>query len=181
MSYEKVSDSSSTVPLKSYGGALPLLSLFESELAALAAIAPLTTTSSGKLDFKHFSHFRELWRWIERLLWRAIASSNLQMVDSTRVDSIWVWLKHYMACSAYWPPSFRTQHRSVILSLHLRSLVILYTSLSSDNGSKSPQWLQVARSVMAECRSVLSVCTQFPRAGERVEDFVDLCVAVWAR
>lgn len=190
MSYEKVSDSSSMVPLKSYGGALPLLSLFESELAALASMAPLTTTATGKLDFKHFSHFRELWRWIERLLWRAIAlcatSSNLQMLDSTRVDSIWVWLKHYMACSTYWPPSFRTQHRSVILSLHLRSLVILYTSpsqiASSADSYKSPQWLQVARSVVAECRSVLSVCTQFPRAGERnakVEDFVDLCVAVW--
>ncbi|KAF7416321.1 hypothetical protein PC9H_002586 [Pleurotus ostreatus] len=190
MSYEKVSDSSSMVPLKSYGGALPLLSLFESELAALASMAPLTTTATGKLDFKHFSHFRELWRWIERLLWRAIAlcatSSNLQMLDSTRVDSIWVWLKHYMACSTYWPPSFRTQHRSVILSLHLRSLVILYTSpsqiASSADSYKSPQWLQVARSVVAECQSVLSVCTQFPRAGERnakVEDFVDLCVAVW--
>jgi hypothetical protein len=47
---------------------------------------------------------------------------------------------------------------------------------------KLPRWLHSARAVIQEYRAILSVCTRFPRARERnvkVEDFVDLCIAVW--
>ncbi|KAL0066998.1 hypothetical protein AAF712_005987 [Marasmius tenuissimus] len=42
--------------------------------------------------------------------------------------------------------------------------------------------MHTARSVIQEYRAILNVSTTFPKAGERnhkVEDFVDLCVAVW--
>jgi hypothetical protein len=42
--------------------------------------------------------------------------------------------------------------------------------------------VQTARSVVQEYRAILTVSTHFPRAGEKnvkVENFVDLCVAVW--
>ena len=47
---------------------------------------------------------------------------------------------------------------------------------------KPPQWFNTARSIINEYRTVLDKCTRFPKAGERnvkVEDLVDLSVAVW--
>jgi hypothetical protein len=47
--------------------------------------------------------------------------------------------------------------------------------------AKTPPWRSKARSLAQDYRGVLSVCTKFPRAGEKtveVEEFVDLCIAV---
>ncbi|KAG2119459.1 hypothetical protein DEU56DRAFT_120881 [Suillus clintonianus] len=102
---------------------------------------------------------------------------------------LWTMFTHYHTCSAHWPATFRTGHRSAVAVLHLRALVIRHqtssttaTPNSSLQSAKPPQWLSTARSVIQEYRTILATCTTFPKAGERnvkVEDFVDLCVAVW--
>lgn len=84
-----------------------------------------------------------------------------------------------------WPVTFRTVHRSTISVLYLRALILRHspTFTTAISGSeKPPQWLHTARFVTTDYRAMLSVCTTFPRAGERnikVEDFVDLCVGIW--
>ncbi|KAF8152244.1 hypothetical protein B0H34DRAFT_724464 [Crassisporium funariophilum] len=143
--------------------------------------------SSGKLDFVVFFQLRELWRWVERLLWRAVVltsrTSNIQK-DHDGEDSLWMWLSHYIDCSSCWPSNFRTSHRSTIASLHLRALVLRHGTLSPSVISlkKSPVWLHAARSAVQDYRAILNVSTQFPSAGQqntKVEEFADLCVAVW--
>ncbi|KAL4247865.1 hypothetical protein ABKN59_007479 [Abortiporus biennis] len=71
----------------------------------------------------------------------------------------------------------RPEYRSTVLTIHLRALI-----LRARSPLKPPRWISGARSIIQEFRGILSVSTHFPRAGERntrVEDFVDLCVAVW--
>jgi hypothetical protein len=143
----------------------------------------MSTTATGKADFATFSRFRELWRWVERLIWRAVILSSKIYDLHDRESPLWMWLQHYSACSAYWPANFRASHRSTISTLYLRSLVLSHSDVPEKvaEGEQQP-WVHTARSVIQEYRAVLSVSTSFPKAGEknvRVEDFVDLCVAVW--
>ncbi|KAF7305491.1 hypothetical protein HMN09_00801900 [Mycena chlorophos] len=181
MALEKLYPSEPDKALTIYSSALPLLAITESEL--ISSSAPIS--SSGKLNFASFTRFRELWRWVESILWRAIAlgsrTSDLNREDTH--NTLWTWLTHYSTCSAYWPSNFRTNHRCAISVLYLRALVLRNATPTppADLG-KPPPWLHTARSVIQEYRAILSVCTRFPKAGERnykVEEFVDLCVAVW--
>lgn len=184
MSHEKLTPDVPQEALKIYCTALPLLTIAESEIASNSA-----PTSAGKIDFTSFTQFRELWRWVEQLIWRAVIlaarTSNIHEDKESDKDPLWSWLGHYSFCSAYWPPSFRTAHRSTISVLYLRALILRHGHTQASpmaDLSKPPPWLHTARSVVREYRAILSVSTQFPRAGERnvkVEDFVDLCVAVW--
>lgn len=189
MSFEKIAPSDPEHALKSYGAAIPLLSKITSELVLNAA-----PSSSGRSNLLSFTQYRELWRWVERLLWRAVTISsrisNIYQDGSSpgNKTSIWTWFKHYSACCVYWPPSFRTAHRSTISVLYLRAFILRYSpssdmSLSTiETQQKAPAWLSNARSVINDYRAVLNVSTSFPCAGERnvkVEDFVDLCVGVW--
>ncbi|KAG7440123.1 uncharacterized protein BT62DRAFT_989346 [Guyanagaster necrorhizus] len=178
MSYEKLFPENSKRALMSYSAAIPLLTIVESEITS--AVAP---TSTGKLDFASFTRFRELWRWVERLIWRAIILSSRTSSVHNRGASLWTWLNHYSSCSAYWPSNFRTTHRSAISVLYLRALIIRYGhDPSITPRDKPPIWLHTARSLVQEYRAILSVSTKFPRAGERntkVEEFVDLCVGIW--
>ncbi|KAL0948336.1 hypothetical protein HGRIS_010922 [Hohenbuehelia grisea] len=212
MSHERLSPTLPRIALKSYASALPLLSIFESEIATLTSASRPSTTPAGKLDFAYFKQFQELWRWVEQLIWRGIVlcaricdlHHSKEALDENG-DSIWTWFQHYRACSLYWPPTFRTEHRHLILALHLRALILLHSSSSASQPSspddsshtrtirsldsgpaqdpiKPPPWLHTARLVVQELRGILSASTRFPRAGERntkVEDFVDLCVCVW--
>ncbi|KAJ7235094.1 hypothetical protein B0H12DRAFT_1238874 [Mycena haematopus] len=181
MANEKLFPSEPDKALAVYSSALPLLSMTESELVPNAA--PIA--SSGKLNFTSFTRFRELWRWVESIIWRAVAV-GARICDINREDThnvLWSWLAHYSTCSAYWPSNFRTAHRCMISVLYLRALVLRNGNPHppTDIG-KPPPWLHTARSVIQEYRAILSVCTRFPSAGERnvkVEDFADLCVAVW--
>ena len=141
MSYEILFPENSTHALASYSAAIPLLTIVESEITS--AVAPTVT---GKLDFASFTHFRELWRWVERLIWRAVIlalrTSNVHQNDA----SLWTWLNHYSSCSAYWPSIFRTAHRSAILVLYLRALIIRYGhDPSISPRAKPPAWLHTAR------------------------------------
>ncbi|KAJ7641510.1 hypothetical protein FB45DRAFT_825779 [Roridomyces roridus] len=181
MSHEKLYPSEPDKALAVYSEALPLLAMTASEL--VSNTAPIA--ASGKLNFASFTRFRELWRWVEYIIWRAICI-GARICDIHREDthnSLWSWLGQYSACSAYWPSNFRTTHRCTISVLYIRALVLRNGSpLPPTDLSKPPPWLHTARSVIQEYRAILSVCTRFPRAGERnvkVEEFVDLCVAVW--
>ncbi|KAF8198379.1 hypothetical protein K438DRAFT_1718023 [Mycena galopus ATCC 62051] len=181
MSNEKLFPSEPDKALAVYSTALPLLSMTESEL--VSNTTPIA--SSGKLNFASFTRFRELWRWVESIIWRAV-TVGARICDLNREDThnvLWSWLAHYSTCSAYWPSNFRTAHRCTISVLYIRALVLRNaTPLPPTDLGKPPPWLHTARSVIQEYRAILSVCTRFPRAGERnvkVEEFADLCVAVW--
>ncbi|KAJ4490631.1 hypothetical protein J3R30DRAFT_3277139 [Lentinula aciculospora] len=192
MSYEKLFPDDSQKALGTYAAAFPLLAIVETELASTFAPVP---TSSGKIDFSSFTRFREVWRWVERLLWRAIVIGSRtfnvhhdhRFISCRRPDSLWTWLEHYSSCSVYWPSNFRTSHRSTISVIYLRALVLRHGTQSPEpslvgTARKSPQWMNTARSVIQEYRAILNVSTKFPKAGERnykVEDFAEQCVAIW--
>ncbi|KAK1228134.1 hypothetical protein PQX77_008817 [Marasmius sp. AFHP31] len=201
MANEKLYPTDPQKSLDIYAASFPILTIIESELVSPTNTNP-TPSSGGKIDFTSFTQFREVWRWVERLLWRAIVL-GARILDihhshehghgnaegCRKNDSIWTWLGHYTSCSVYWPSSFRTAHRATISVLYLRALVLRYSpspsspsSPSSITPSPPPPWMHTARSVIQEYRAILSVSTTFPKAGERnrkVEDFVDLCVSVW--
>jgi len=179
MSYEKLSEPEKAI--EAYSAALPLLNVVEIEI-------PRTFTPSHSSSAS-FEDYCEVWRWTERLMFRAISLLSRVSCLDDRDGLIWTMFTHYHACSAHWPVKFRARHRSIVAVLHLRALVIHFqtssttaTPISSIQSANSSQWLGTARSVINEYRTILDSCTCFPKAGERnvkVEDFVDLCVAVW--
>ncbi|EGO23192.1 hypothetical protein SERLADRAFT_439938 [Serpula lacrymans var. lacrymans S7.9] len=177
MSLEKISSDPQKV-LDVYATALPLLDIIEYETPRTLTASPSPTS---------FTNYRELWRWVERLIYRAITLAS--RTCSLDEELLWSLFKHYHSCSVHWPATYRTEHRSVIAVLHLRALILRNRSspsISSPHSplpsDKPPQWLGTARSVIKEYQTILSSSTYFPKAGQhnvRVEDFVDLCVAVW--
>lgn len=188
MCHERLEPDSPRKALRAYAASLPAFRVLQSpEFTSL--ISTPARLSSGKLDYTPFIQLRELWRWVERLLWRAIClSARISNVhadeEGNDEDSLWMWLEKYTVCSASWPPTFRTEHRSTISSIYLRALVLRHgvPRGSVVRTDKMPMWMQTARSVVQDYRAILSVSTKFPKAGDRnfkVEEFVDLCVAVW--
>ncbi|KAI5983730.1 hypothetical protein EDC04DRAFT_3008055 [Pisolithus marmoratus] len=180
MCYETLYPTNPERAIEAYAVALPLLSIIEFETLR----APDAQSSQAL-----FVHCRELWRWVERLMFRAITLIARARPLAEPEGLIWTFFTHYQACGAYWIPTFRFSHRSIVAALHLHALILKHRIPSEQvpvNTSLQPQtpprWLHVARSVANDYRSILDKCTRFPRAGERnvkVEDFVDLCVAVW--
>ncbi|XP_006457157.1 hypothetical protein AGABI2DRAFT_123023 [Agaricus bisporus var. bisporus H97] len=202
MSYEKLYPSDPRRALRAYLTSLPLFTILTSSsftiLSSTTSNQPSTATtttmqpSNGKLDFTPFLQSRELWRWVERLLWRAVVlSAQLCQVhqqrnesSTTTIDaneSFWTWFGYYKICSSAWPASFRTAHRSTVITIFLQAFVLRYRSHTLSFSSSS-NWLHDARFLVQDYRVILASSTKFPKAGERnikVEDFVDLCVAVW--
>ncbi|KAJ3862457.1 hypothetical protein EV359DRAFT_45138 [Lentinula novae-zelandiae] len=192
MSHEKIFPTDPRKALEIYAASFPLLTIVKTLLTSTFAPIP---TSTGKIDFSSFTKFREVWRWVERLLWRAIVlgSRTLNVHHDHKItscresDSFWTWLEDYFSCSVYWPSNFRTSHRSTSSLIYLRALVLRHGAKTPEpapvgTGRKSPQWRNTARSVIQEYRAILNVSTKFPKAGERnhkVEDFTEQCVAVW--
>ncbi|KAF6752725.1 hypothetical protein DFP72DRAFT_1133180 [Ephemerocybe angulata] len=188
MSHERIEPQSPTKALRAYHAAIPAFRVLQSaDFASL--ISTPSRLPSGKLDYTPFIQLRELWRWVERLLWRAICLSSrtsnaLSSEDDTDEEhSLWMWLEKYTVCSASWPPNFRTEHRSTISSIYLRALVLRHgIPMGQQASPEKPMWMQTARSVVQDYRAILNVSTSFPKAGERnvkVEEFVDVCVSVW--
>ncbi|OAX33790.1 hypothetical protein K503DRAFT_725395 [Rhizopogon vinicolor AM-OR11-026] len=181
MCYEKLKLSEPEKAIQVYSSALPLLSMIEFEIPRT-----FTTTHSSPASF---ANYRELWRWTERLMFRAISLLSRVCCLDDKNGLIWTMFTHYHACSAHWPTKFRAGHRSTVAVLYLRAFIIRFQTSSTTatpsfslQSEKSSQWLSTARSVINEYRTILDSSTSFPRAGERnvkVEDFVDLCVAVW--
>lgn len=172
MSHEKMHPENLEEPFKVYSKANTLLSSLESEIPRSVPTTPTGTSLSS------FTQYRELWRWVDRLLWRKIVIAARISTDDQVLLALF---QQYQACSAHWISTFRPEHRSVVAVLHLH-FFISRASSSNKFQSKHPSWLSGARSVIQDYRSVLSSSTNFPSAGERnvkVEDFLDLCVAVW--
>ena len=193
MSHECITPDDPQKALDTYLTALPLVSSAIADIPPSMAVQPAPIAHGGSAaDNTSFGRYRELWRWVERLLRRAIilASRLCDVRTSAYGTSIWSLLERYHSCSAHWPPPFRPAQRSTIAVLHLRAFILraeISPSTSaipvSRAGVEKPhRWISAARSVIQEYRAILSVNTQFPRAGERnvqVEDLVDLSVAVW--
>ena len=181
MSHEKLSPTEPGIALDAYCAALPLLATVESEI-------PRAIPPKYPGDFTCFDRFRELWIWVDRLLWRAVTlAAQTCLIDDVENGRLWKLLSHYRTCSAHWPPKFNTEHRSAVATLHLRALHIRARIFPPPPPSmqaleKPPAWVGEARAVVNDYRAILTVSTHFPRAGERnaqVEDFVDLSVAIW--
>lgn len=224
MALEHLHPTSPLIALQTYCSVLPnLFPSLKSQFPHISLLPDLShqnhkipSSPSSKLDFTIFHQLRELWRWVERIIWRAVVlcanvydvrkgwkgeeNSNSTNQQGEKGDSLWIWLSHYAHYSAYWPSTFRTSHRSTIASIHIRGLILLHRPSFSIPSSPSspypllpsplpkslkkfpPAWLNQARQVIQDYQAILGVSTTFPRAGTRnvkVEEFVDLCVAVW--
>ena len=176
MCLEKLHPDNPGLAIQAYAPAIPLLNIIEFE------------TPRSQASHSSFSQYRELWRWVERLMFRAITLLARTRPLDDHPGLIWDLFTHYESCSTHWPPTFRASHRSIIAVLHLRALVVRFRAHSSPTSSPSSQpdkplrWLSTARSIIDEYRTILDKSTHFPKAGERnvkVEDLVDLSVAVW--
>ena len=172
-------------PEKAFSTYLLASGLVTTAVAEIPASVPSSTSQvSSTSDVSSFARYRELWRWVERTLRRGILL-GARMCDISRMDgrngSLWQLFQQYHACSAHWPPTFRPDQRSAIAVLHLRAL-ILRARATPQPKTRSHRWIGTARSIVQEYRAILTVCTKFPKAGERnwkVEDLVDLSVAAW--
>ncbi|KAH9944625.1 hypothetical protein B0H21DRAFT_746395 [Amylocystis lapponica] len=189
MSYEALSPDDTRKAFDAYLTARPLIVNVVSDIQPSVPQKPTPTQVNGvnAADSSSFLRYRELWRWVERLLRRAIILGS-RLCDLRRTDKehsmIWTLLDLYHSCSAHWPPTFRSAQRSTVAVLHLRAFVLRYGASPASGGQpeKAHRWISTARSVIQEYRAILSISTRFPRAGERntrVEDLVDLSVAVW--
>ena len=175
MSHEKLHPSDPQGSLDIYLSASILIDTLESEVPRTVPTAgsPIPHVSS-------YTQYLELWRWVERLLWRTIVIAVRISTDEPTLSALF---RQYFACSSHWIPSFRPQHRSTISTLYLHFIISQSKAARSPSlDTDAPSWLPEARSVIQEYRSVLDVSVKFPRASERnslVEEFVDLCVATW--
>ena len=147
---------------------------------------------AGSTASSVFARFRELWRWVERLLWRAvIVSSKTRSVEETLP-----LLRMYSSQALHYPPTFRPWHRHTVASLHLRALILTKPPITSPTAPSTPTvtrplvrtgqtklaWVTEARTLIEDYRMVLHHCTKFPKAAERnnrVEEFIDYVVEVW--
>ncbi|KAI0065171.1 hypothetical protein BV25DRAFT_1798883 [Artomyces pyxidatus] len=200
MSYEKLTPSEQSKILTIYLTAVMSLPTIEADISRTSPPNPSQVSGSGpgRLVLASFTRYRELWRWVERLLRRAIiVAARTCALGSAEEPVLWALFAHYQSCSAHWPPTFRADHRSTISALHIRALVErsylpgsppLPASTQSFSGGGSPEtrrtmtWLPAVRRAIRDYRDILSASTHFPRAGKRnvkVEELVDLCMAAW--
>ncbi|KAG8834242.1 hypothetical protein FRC17_009318 [Serendipita sp. 399] len=159
--------------LKVYRAALPLLQNLR--------ISHSNPARDPQLVDPSFLKYRELWRWTERLLWRASClASRLSSINQAMTV-----FRAYATQAQYFPPTFRPIHRSVVTALHLQALLVSFPGSSIViPGQTRLSWITEARTLLGEYRMVLAKCTTFPRAGERnvhVEEYCDGVVAVWER
>lgn len=166
MCHERISPGSPSQALTAYDKGISLLRSY--------TVAKSQTRLNR--NYETFRRYRELWAWTERTLWRSISLSCQNRSIERTLDAFRAYALH----SCHWPPSFQPQRRSTICSLYLRALVILGPHTKAFNSNF--EWVGEIREIVHENRSILDATTKFPSAGERnvpVEEFVDLCVAVW--
>jgi len=175
MSHEKLHPSDLQGSLDIYLSASILIDTLEADIPHTAP-----TPGSPNPQPASYTQYLELWRWVERLLWRTIVIAVRTTMDELTLSALF---RQYFACSSHWVSSFRSQHRSTVSTLYLHFVISqAHATKRPSSDTSPPSWLPEARSVIQEYRSVLNVSTKFPRAGERnflVEEFVDLCVATW--
>ncbi|TFK98375.1 hypothetical protein BDV98DRAFT_606935 [Pterulicium gracile] len=200
MAYENIHPTSPDRAIQAYNVALPLITnLLNDFIPQTTRTSPASSVPSST-SFLAFTQHRELWRWVEAIIWRSacLLSRVSPVHDEDDLGMLWSWVKQYTLCTTIWPPDFRTQHRSTISVLYLRALVLRAQGRGPSSPTfndaqqrhpyrdghleESQEWMLSARSLVNSYRAILSVSTKFPVAGQtnvKVEDFVDLCVAVW--
>jgi hypothetical protein len=193
MCHEKTKPGSPQDTLTIYLTAVLSIPTLEAEIARTAPPNPAPAPAAGpvRLPYTSFTRYRELWRWVERLLWRAVVlAARAYALGAPDEPVLWALLAQYQACAAHWPPTFRPAHRTAVAGLHLRALVLRArmpavlpnpASAAAIPDGKAA-WVATARRVVRDARDVLSATTRFPRANERnarVEELVDLTMAVW--
>ncbi|KAH9173803.1 hypothetical protein EDB89DRAFT_2153622 [Lactarius sanguifluus] len=196
MSLEKLTPADTSRILSVYLIATQALPTIESIISRSFPPNPLHASSSGPghIDTPSFSRYRELWRWIERLLRRAtVTAARICSLNSTQEAVLWMLFSQYQTCSAHWPPTFRSAHRSTVTELFIRALVLrarlpgrpppsFYAHFRPGTLDVRVTASLVARRAIQDYRDILNASTHFPKAGERnvkVEELTDLCVAVW--
>lgn len=186
MSYEILHPDEPEKAFTAYLVASSIISAAVAEIPASAVSSHPPGLVAGT-DNSSFTRYRELWRWVERVLRRGIILGAC-VCDVSRTDgangSLWQLFQQHHACSAHWPPHFRPEQRSAVAVLHLRALILRARASPPPKpaAERSHRWISTARSIVQEYRAILSVSTTFPKAGERntmVEDLVDLSVAAW--
>lgn len=130
---------------------------------ARTAVAAIVYRGGAKHDYANsFAKFRELWRWVERIIRRSVillakawdlssekalfpapdatGESAQSSISHPSIPSLWTWLEHYSAFSPFWPPRFRAKHRSTVCVIYLRALVLKYGSspLPPPTSSQTP-------------------------------------------
>ncbi|KAL5638932.1 hypothetical protein ACGC1H_003335 [Rhizoctonia solani] len=153
MSHERLMDGDAAIA--AYGAALPLIVSFNPK--------------PGEQGI--FESRRELWRWVEMLLYRASVVSAIYQSPEHALK----FLRVYSIFAVSWPATFRANHRATLYTLYIRTLCISDTRAT-------PTWRDEARKITNEMRAVLNQTTVFPRAGEvnhKVLDFADGVVALW--
>ncbi|KAF8603292.1 hypothetical protein BDV93DRAFT_493559 [Ceratobasidium sp. AG-I] len=138
---------------------------YEAALPLISGVVP----RSGEQGV--FEARRELWRWVEMLLYRAsvVCATYRHPDDALRM------MRVYSVVAAHWPPTFRPHHRATLYTLYIRTLCLV-----ENRGTQS--WREEARRVASEMRGVLAITTVFPHAGQvnhKVLDYADACVALW--
>ena len=196
MSLEKLTPADTSKILSVYLIATQALPTIESNISRSFPLNPVNASSSGpgNIDTASFSRYRELWRWTECLLRRAIVTAaRICSLNSTQEAVLWMLFSQYQTCSAHWPPTFRSAHRSMVAELFIRALVLrtrlpgrpppsFYAHFRPGTPDLQTTASMVARRAIQDYRDILNASTQFPKAGERnvkVEELTDLCVAVW--
>src|SRR6266404_8232125 len=196
MSLEKLTPADTSMILSVYLIATQALPTIESNISRSFPQNPQHPSSSGPghIDTPSFFRYRELWRWTERLLRRAIISaSRICSLNSPQEATLWMLFSQYRTCSVHWPPTFRSEHRSSVTELFIRTLVLrarlpgrpppsFYVHFRPGAPDVQATATMVARRAIQDYRDILNAGTHFPRAGERnvkVEELTDLCVAVW--
>jgi hypothetical protein len=196
MSLEKLSPADTSTILSAYLSATQALSTIEGNFALSIPPNSLHSPSSGTVHVINpsFTRYRELWRWVERLLRRAIiVASRTCSLNGEQESTLWTLFSQYQTYSTYWPQTFRAKHRSTVAVLFIRALVlrarltehlpfILHAHFRPANSDVPVTPSTVARRAIQDYRDVLNSSTRFPKAGEcniQVEELTDLCVAVW--
>ncbi|KAI0258551.1 hypothetical protein BC834DRAFT_975040 [Gloeopeniophorella convolvens] len=196
MSHEKLMPADVPKALTIYLAVAQKLPALENEISRNFPPNPIhaTSTGPGHITLMSFMRYRELWRWVERLLRRAIIlASRSRASDSEQECTLWALFSQYQACSEHWPPTFRAEHRSTISVLYIRALVLRARHAGRHSQPSDarfhpgttdglPTFLTLARRAIKDYRDVLNACSHFPKAGERnfkIEELTDLCVAVW--
>ena len=196
MSLEKLSPTDTSKILSVYLSGTEALSVIESTITRPfpATSRPAQNLGGGHANNPAFTRYRELWRWVECLLRRAIiAASRACCLSGEQEIVLWTLFSQYKTCNTYWPPTFRAAHRSNIAVLFIRALILrsrltsptplsLHTYFRAGNSDIPLTAPMVARRAIQDYRDILNASTRFPRAGERnvkVEELTDLCVAVW--
>jgi hypothetical protein len=183
MSLEKIKPADTSTILSVYLSGTKALPTIETSISQSlpANSLPAQSSGSGHINNPFFTTYRELWRWVECLLRRAILAASRTCSLSGEQES------------ALWPPTFRAKHRSTVAMLFIRALVLrsrltrqpppgLHTYFHTVYSDVPVTVSTVARRAIQDYRDILNASTRFPRAGERndkVEELTDLCVAVW--